>query len=226
MRCLQDPYCTSSTNQEIKVNSLQASIKQRFSKIPKESYYDVIAFYHHYQDAIQSMSFTEYAEIKINLLSALFHLERYYSFTKYCDQFLAELLNEEEFSSLHKSYYEQALRYKQLFYAQNHQYEQSHNLLRSLSKLNPINKVYKREWKNSLIYFHLQKMEKWYSLIVILMLLTIVSTAVQLLYVRAFYPQWSLFIETFRNTAFISGLLCLIAVYSACTLKAIKEMRS
>ncbi|MBK9270895.1 MAG: hypothetical protein IPM48_04810 [Saprospiraceae bacterium] len=194
-----------------------SSIFQRFKQLPDKGYYDQLAYFSYYFKEIKTLPFHEYIQIKLGYLSALYHLEKNKAFDITAEQMILEIINHETFDEELKSVYKEVLMLKAKYQIDQKRLKDGIRIYSDLNRIDKSDIAIKRilfglYFQNNLISFR-----KYFGMVVVLVLLTLLLVYIDAMVIRAAFPQWQsiwkiLYISFFGFSLIITGSIFFISL--------------
>jgi len=193
-------------------STYHSKIYQDFLDIKSDEYRTIIRFYEEYNQEINQLEFEEYFDLMIAYCNALFEVGAYHSFLSIVDATIATTIENNIQFYRGEDIYQELLFRKAAACYNTQAYDQSKYILRELIKIDPWNPISVRFLKKCLHAETPAYVKNIRALGVALFLLAAVIIAVEIIFVRSYYPEYTSIIEMSRNLIFLFASLCLIGI--------------
>jgi len=187
-----------------------SKIYKEFKSIETNEHLSVVRFYESYETEILTLNFTEYFELLISYIDALFEIGAYQSHRRVVDTAIQmSILHNIKFYNGKDIYIE--LLFKKAASCYNlMEYNQAEHILRELVKITPYNEMVQRFLKKCLRRKHPEYLKNARGLSILLLLGTALVVAVELVVVRTLLVDYVSLFETIRNSMFVLAVVILV----------------
>ncbi len=189
-------------------STYHSRIYQEFKTIDMQEHLSIVRFYEAYEKDIPRLAFSEYFELLIAYADALFEVGAYQSHLKMVDIAIeASILNNIKFYNGKDIFAE--LLFKKAASCHNlMQYREAEHVLRELLKINPYHELSTRFLKRCLRQQKPSWLRHAQAATIFLFLMSALIIAVEIVFVRGLFPEFTSTIEQSRSTTFL--LACFI----------------
>ena len=180
-----------------------------FTEIDDGAYHTLVRFYEVNEQDIISLKFEVYFEILVNYTNALFEIGAY---QKHIDEvekiiFLAIQQNIQIYQG--EDIYTKSLFQKAASYYNLLEFDKAAYILKELIKINPTDQLAIRFLQKCGYQARPSYVKKGRAISIVFFLVATFLTALEVLYVKPFMPEWASIIEYLRWTVFGVGILIL-----------------
>lgn len=184
-----------------------SKIYKEFKEISSNEHLSIVRFYESYESDIPQLNFTEYFELLITYCNSLFEIGAYQSHVRVVDIAIqSSILNNIKFYNGQDIYTD--LLFKKAASCYNlMEYDQAEHILRELVKITPYNELVHRFLKKCLQKKQPDYLKNTRGLSILLLLVTALVVAIELLFVRTLMTDYVSIFETIRNSTFVLSLI-------------------
>lgn len=191
-------------------STYHSKIYKEFKAIAANEHLSIVRFYESYEADIPQLNFSEYFELLISYSDSLFEIGAYQSHVRVVDKAIqASILNNIKFYNGQDIYTE--LLFKKASSCYNlMDYTQAEHILRELIKITPYNEMAHRFLRKCLQRKQPEYLKNAKGLAILLLLLTALIIAVELLFIRTLLNDYTSIFEMVRNTTFVVSILLIV----------------
>lgn len=191
-------------------STYHSKIYKEFKAIEGQEHLSVVRFYEAYEKDIPHLAFSEYFELLVAYVDALFEVGAYHSHLKMVDIALeTSILQNIKFYN-GKDIFAELLFKKAASCYNLMEYKNAEHVLRELIKINPYQELADRFLKKCLRQQKPKYLRNAQASTILIFLLTALTIAVEIIFVRSFYPQYALLIESVRTSMFFLAIVILL----------------
>ncbi len=187
-----------------------SKIYQEFKTIDVKEHLSVVRFFESYERDIKQLNFSEYFELLVAYLDALFEIGAYHSHLKIVDSAIQiSILNNIKFYNGRDIYTDLLFRKAASCYNLM-QYDEAEHILRELVKISPHDESYAIFLRKCLWKKQPDFLKNARGIAILLLLASALIIAVELIIVRNLFAVHTATIEMVRNITFGSAILVLV----------------
>ena len=180
-----------------------------FMEIDGNAFRTIVRFYEEYEAQILQLEFSEYFDLMVSYANALFRIGRYRQFLLMSDPIIEIAIAENiRFWNGEDVYFSTLLR-KAAAHHQLLELDRTDHILRELLRIDPTDKECQMLMRRNLRRRQGALIRYCRASCILLLLCSVVVLLVEVLFVQAFYPEFSATVEWTRNGLFLAGVLVL-----------------
>ncbi len=196
--------------QRASVTSYHSRIYRDFRAIEPSEHRKQVRFYEKFEPLILRLDFDEYFDLLLQYTNALFEIGAYQKHLLMADTVIETSILQNISAVRGEEIYCATLFKKAGSYFNLHEYQKAEHILCELLKINPDDVFSKMFLEKCLRAQRPQQFRNVRAVAIFLLMMTALTTLVQLLFVRHFYPFYERMVAVARNTEFAMACLVLI----------------
>lgn len=180
---------------------------RRMVELRTDTHQAVIHFFEKHEVGIRTLQEDEFFDILLLYLDSLFACGEYERFDRYVDEALILALDHRIYTLKDEDIYEHLLYRKAAVLYNIGRDDQCRHLLTELLRLNPAHKLARRFLKRCLVQSQREFRRRLYAVVILLILVSMLGSALEILWIRPFLPDWVFIWEYSRSLIFLLALI-------------------
>jgi tetratricopeptide (TPR) repeat protein len=190
-------------------SAYHSKIYRGFKEIEPDEHLSLVRYYETYEDEIKLLDFTEFFELLIAYIEALFEVGAYQNHSLMVDAAIEiSITNNIKFYNK-KDIYCELLFKKAASYYNLMRYDEAQHILRELIKINPQNEISIRFLNKCMLRKKPKFIRNAQALSILLFLLAALIISIELVFIRPLFEMHTSTVELARNTIFFFGIVIL-----------------
>ncbi|NNE27320.1 MAG: hypothetical protein HKN09_10800 [Saprospiraceae bacterium] len=207
------------------LSKIQDPIYIGYFKIPPEYYQDKIRYFERNKKKFDLLPEEAFFSLNLDYVRSLYKVKEYSQFLHYVDKLIEQLIVGEQMISEWKEIYTELLYKKAVAHYFNLDYEKAEQVLAQLLKIK-VKPAYEKLYTRSVRDRMRMKSQSARGLVIMLLLMSGIVIAAELLVVRNLIVEQVWWVEIIRNVLFIAAISVFVGLEAFIYLKSQKALKA